>query len=368
MKNNIKHFIVKIAALASMLILPMAGVYFSGKFIPEYLEFPPQLRYVQHASFSWLVFIGLAIFIIAVCLPFVIKVIISKPNTDYQHPSSDSPWPWWGTAGILFGALAWILAWNRFEWFTGLQRFTFTPLWLAYIVVINAWSQKRTSKCMMINRPKFFGILFISSALFWWFFEYLNRFVQNWYYEGVGDLSPFMYFLYATLPFSTVLPAVLGTCELLESFPRLYSGLDDFIKIKVNPKITAWVVLLICLTGLILIGILPNYLFPLLWVSPLGIITAVMVLQGNKTLFSKIAEGNWSRIYLLALSALICGFFWEMWNYHSLARWIYEVPFVNRFKIFEMPILGYSGYLPFGLECAVIVEMLNLKRKKDEDF
>jgi hypothetical protein len=47
-----------------------------------------------------------------------------------------------------------------------------------------------------------------------------------------------------------------------------------------------------------------------------------------------------------------------MWNFHSLAKWIYAVPFVNRFHLFEMPLLGYAGYLPFGLECAVIGDMV----------
>ena len=55
-----------------------------------------------------------------------------------------------------------------------------------------------------------------------------------------------------------------------------------------------------------------------------------------------------------ALAALVCGFFWEMWNYFSLARWTYSVPLVQRFQLFEMPLLGYAGYLPFGLVCAII--------------
>jgi len=42
-----------------------------------------------------------------------------------------------------------------------------------------------------------------------------------------------------------------------------------------------------------------------------------------------------------------------MWNYYSLSKWSYTVPYVNRFQLFEMPILGYAGYLPFGLECMV---------------
>ena len=54
----------------------------------------------------------------------------------------------------------------------------------------------------------------------------------------------------------------------------------------------------------------------------------------------------------------MCGWFWELWNYRSLAKWEYSVPFVHRFQIFEMPVLGYAGYLPFGLECLVILEIL----------
>jgi hypothetical protein len=48
-----------------------------------------------------------------------------------------------------------------------------------------------------------------------------------------------------------------------------------------------------------------------------------------------------------------------MWNFHSLARWEYAIPFVHRFPVFEMPVLGYAGYLPFGLECAAVGRLLS---------
>ena len=71
------------------------------------------------------------------------------------------------------------------------------------------------------------------------------------------------------------------------------------------------------------------------------------------------AAGHAGAITLvLLLAALICGCFWEMWNVFSLEKWIYTVPFVDRFHIFEMPLLGYAGYLPFGLECAVAAEVV----------
>jgi len=61
-----------------------------------------------------------------------------------------------------------------------------------------------------------------------------------------------------------------------------------------------------------------------------------------------------------ALAAIICGFFWEMWNFYSFAKWEYKIPFVDVFHIFEMPVLGYAGYIPFGLLCSAVVQVLRL--------
>jgi hypothetical protein len=98
-------------------------------------------------------------------------------------------------------------------------------------------------------------------------------------------------------------------------------------------------------------------------VSPLLIITSLQAVMGRQSIFAGIEKGQWRGIYLLALSALVCGFFWEMWNYYSYAKWVYSVPFVDRFRIFEMPLLGYAGYLPFGLECAVVARLFTGEKK-----
>jgi hypothetical protein len=55
-------------------------------------------------------------------------------------------------------------------------------------------------------------------------------------------------------------------------------------------------------------------------------------------------------VVALWLGGLICGFFWELWNFYAFPKWIYHVPFVGFGHIFEMPFLGYGGYLPFALE------------------
>jgi len=107
-----------------------------------------------------------------------------------------------------------------------------------------------------------------------------------------------------------------------------------------------------------LLGLYPNYAFALLWISPLLILVSLQVLLKETHIFSPLGNGDWRFVLASALAALFCGVFWELWNFYSLAKWVYHVPFVQRFHLFEMPVLGYAGYLPFGLECSVVAEMV----------
>lgn len=340
-----------------LICLPVGGVWLAGKPVGQYTEFPPLTHYVEHTGFYWPAFVVLAAVIIFVSGAFVLRVRVAS-RVGLSSPRRHGPvalFPLWGWLGVALGAVAWALAWTRFEWFAPLQRFTFTPIWVAYIVVVNAMTVRMTGHCMLVDRTTFFLRLFPLSAVFWWFFEYQNRFVQNWYYEGVEGFSSLQYVLSATFSFATVLPAVMGTYELLKAYPAFSAGLDGFVKWDVKkPKRVAVVTLCMFGMGLAGIGVWPDYLFPLLWISPLMIMTSIQALEGRETLFAGVRSGRWRNLFLLAVASLICGFFWEMWNYLSYARWIYAVPFVGRFHVFEMPILGYAGYLPFGLECAVI--------------
>ena len=54
----------------------------------------------------------------------------------------------------------------------------------------------------------------------------------------------------------------------------------------------------------------------------------------------------------------LIAFFWEMWNYYSYPKWIYHVPWGGWLPIFEMPLLGYGGYLPFALELYALYHFL----------
>jgi len=211
----------------------------------------------------------------------------------------------------------------------------------------------------MVDRPGFFLALFPLSAAFWWSFEYLNRFVQNWHYIGGDAFTPWEYFLYATIPFSTVLPAVWSTMELLASIRSMKAGVHGLPPLRwVTQAWVGWALLLAASAGLTGIGIWPDRLFPLVWVAPLLLITAVQILAGEETVFSRLAQGDGTSLWLAAVAAIVCGICWELWNYKSLAHWEYAIPSVHRFKLFEMPLLGYAGYLPFGLECLAVTQLV----------
>ncbi|HMS83974.1 MAG TPA: hypothetical protein PKD12_10005 [Nitrospira sp.] len=351
-------------SLILVLGLPLCGVLLTGEPIGRYLDFPPRTSYVQHEPFSWTIFTLLAILIIAFLGLILFRTVVSRHVVLEKRFTSDasrftpSLFPWWGWLGIGWTAFWWVIAWTRMPWVAMVQGHTFTPLWLGAIVIVNACTYARISRCMMLHCPRYFLSLFPLSAAFWWLFEYLNRFVQNWYYVGVAELSSIEYLLRATVPFSTVLPAVIGTAEWLTSYPSLTAGLDRFKPFYVpSAKLASWVVLLLSCAGLFGIGLWPNYLFPLVWVGPLLLVIALQGLVERPTILSPPAQGDWRGIWVSALAALICGIFWELWNWNSLAHWEYALPFVHRFQLFEMPLLGYAGYLPFGLECVAVADL-----------
>ncbi|MFO7601560.1 MAG: hypothetical protein R6X27_17420, partial [Candidatus Desulfacyla sp.] len=264
-----RTLLARFGILSGMLLgLPLLGVVLKGLPLPRYLEFPPQTRYVTHAPFSWAVFTAYLLLILGAVVPLVIRAIRGAGRADARILTV-YPFPWWGRLGMAAGLIFWGLAWTRFPWFEAFQPHTFTPLWFSYIVVINAMTYRRRGTCMMLDRPGFFLALFPFSALFWWFFEYLNRFVQNWHYVGV-HFSPGAYFWLATLSFSTVLPAVLGTREWIAGSSIIQQGFKDVVRVRIPcPRAVAAGVLMASGAGLAGVGVWPDLLFPLLWVSPL---------------------------------------------------------------------------------------------------
>jgi hypothetical protein len=303
------------------------------------------------------VFLGLTLLILAATIPLLLRLISSRRKAGSRKPVL--PFPWWGWAGAVLGAVSWILAWSRIPWMGRFQVHTFTPLWIAFILLVNAFTLRKTGRCLMLSRTRPFLLLFPVSAGFWWSFEYLNRFVGNWRYVGEVDFGAMEYFLFATLPFSTVLPAVLSTRELLLSSPRFDRAFREWRPLSpANPGKIGLAALFFSCAGLVTVGIAPDVAFPLVWVAPPALLISLAALRGEPHTLSGIASGDWRTAASSVLAALLCGVFWETWNFGSAAKWVYAIPYVDALHVFEMPLLGYAGYLPFGVLCAGIGDLV----------
>ena len=69
------RWIIASISLIAIVVLPLCGVLLTGRSIEPYLEFPPRPRFVTHAPFSWPVFLGLAVGIVAAVAPFVSRIV-----------------------------------------------------------------------------------------------------------------------------------------------------------------------------------------------------------------------------------------------------------------------------------------------------
>jgi hypothetical protein len=111
---------------------------------------------------------------------------------------------------------------------------------------------------------------------------------------------------------------------------------------------------------LALVMAFPRQAFPLVWLGLFFVLDPVAHLLGGRSIGAQVARGRWDTVVALGLAGITCGLFWEMWNYWSMPKWVYHVPYVGHPKLFEMPILGYGGYLPFALEVYAAVQAMNL--------
>ena len=110
---------------------------------------------------------------------------------------------------------------------------------------------------------------------------------------------------------------------------------------------------------LVLPLVFPRYAFPLIWGAGFFLLDPFGQNAGgpfpHPGLAGRASAGSTSACLT---AGLCCGLWWEAWNYGATAKWVYTLPVLNFAKVFEMPLLGYLGFPPFALECAVMYNFM----------
>jgi hypothetical protein len=272
--------------------------------------------------------------------------------------------PLYALLGLLLNVASWVSSWERI----GPSNYTFFPLWLGFILFLDGLNVVRSGTSPATRSLPRFVLLFALSIPCWWLFEFLNIPIQNWHYVLDHNYSGLEYNTITSIDFSTVLPAVMEMAELLVSFAFLRPRLSPT---DLGPRVsrpTAIALMFVGATCLILPWLFPRYAFGLIWLGPIFLLDPINNLARTKSAWAHLRAGDIRFFITLPLAALLCGFWWETWNFYALPKWRYDVPLVNGLPhLFEMPILGYTGYLPFGVELFVLYQFLLLILGRRQD-
>lgn len=228
----------------------------------------------------------------------------------------------------------------------------FPIVWFGYILIVDALICKLKKGSLISKHPKKFLFLLFVSAVFWWIFELVNLRIQNWIYiDKTGATLLPKYWAMSTISFATVLPAVFETFDLLSIIKTMnHQNLHKNYNVSRTPLYLMIFAGVLCFA---LVFIFPKGAFFLIWIAFLLILDPINYLHKVPSIIEHWKEGRWKFVFFLALAGLACGFLWEFWNYYAIIKWNYTwqyyTPFANFGYVFEMPILGYIGYLPFAL-------------------
>ncbi|MCK4235548.1 MAG: hypothetical protein KAX38_00415 [Candidatus Krumholzibacteria bacterium] len=250
-----------------------------------------------------------------------------------------------GTTGILIIAAAEILLLRGNLW----VKTFFTPLvWTGYILLVDAIIARAKGESPITTRRSEFFIMLPLSIICWYVFEGTNLLLRNWSYVNLPENTATRWIGYAW-SYSTILPGIFLTAELIETL--IGERLRNRRPINFGPRTE----MIFFLTGFLLFVvtlIFPSrYLCPLPWISVLLWFEGMNDRMGIGSFSEKFRKGDYSLFVSLIVSGAVCGLLWESWNFQAATRWHYHVPYLPDVKLFEMPVLGYLGFLSFAVEC-----------------
>jgi hypothetical protein len=244
-------------------------------------------------------------------------------------------------AGLAVIAFGWGVSLAEIDPFRG---YWFNLVWTGFILAADAVVWARAGHSLIHGGGWRLVAMFALSAPFWWAFEIANWRLENWKYVGTSIYGDQAHVVLKTISFLFVLPALAESRDLLRSFVRFPH--PPAIPL---PSRTATALVVLGLACVPLLYLFPDQTFPLVWLAPLAVLDAVAELRGRPSIIGLVRQGRAGPVLLLGTAGLGTGILWEMWNWGAVPFWQYRIPYVGFLPVFEMPILGYLGYLPFIL-------------------
>ena len=258
--------------------------------------------------------------------------------------------------GILFG--------SGLGLYAGVEPFPtwfYCFAWWSYILVADNLVLKLRGTSLLTGRlGEFFAQMVPLSVLIWLLFEGYNLTINNWSYQDL-PAERWLRWPGYFLSFATVLPAVFVTTDLLgtlffsEGKAEAPSEItSQTAKIPVPPsRVLTTLGIFLSIAPLFW----PRIFFATVWIGPIFILDPLLERFGLQSLSLSLQSGKRWRIWSLMIAGLGCGLLWELWNFWATSKWVYTLPFLDYWRLFEMPVLGFLGFPPFALECWILYHL-----------
>lgn len=227
----------------------------------------------------------------------------------------------------------------------------FTPIvWTGYILAVDAAVFSLRGRSLLRSEPDAMVWMAVLSIFLWLIFEAYNLRLANWTYVGQPPNLYARYLGYGWA-FATIWPALLETAELLLAtrfpFPEPAARRPPFER-----RLFRWMALGLALSVAPLVVPLDTapYMFGAVWTGFVLLVDPWNWRASRASIAADLRAGNRARLKALLASGVICGFFWEFWNYWAAAKWLYIFPIFQDWKLFEMPVPGFLGFPLLALE------------------
>ena len=219
--------------------------------------------------------------------------------------------------------------------------------WYSLLACSEGVHARMTGRFHLLESPSLALATLAWSVPFWLGFELLNFRMTNWYYVFVPDDALWRW-VGIVLSFATVLPSILMS-------ERAVAGLGLFARMRSRTfEIPRWLPGTLQGTALAMIALAlfwPRFFYPLIWGS-LALFLDPLVYRRTPTrsLLGALATGRPALPARLVAGGLGIGVLWELLNAGARARWIYTVPGLETFKLWEMPLPGFLGFPVLALD------------------
>ncbi|GAB3019919.1 hypothetical protein [Bowmanella dokdonensis] len=342
------------------LLVPLAVAWFvyPSHLPPGFGIFPPQ--FIEDApGFNLWVFLATAAGGVYIFGLILFPKKYGFAGAPPKPAAAKKPLPWWFWAGLVVMLFFWWLQWSHSTAFGELVYWSFTPLWWGFILVLDGLVYHRNNgRSLASTKTLTLLIAGLVSIVGWAYFEFYDYFVLgNWYYPYANDApwSQTLLSIEFLITYSTVTPVLFQWYNLFNTFTAFPARYKNGPKMVLNGNT-------LILVGTVLIGLMVIWPYPffwVVWIGPFAVITGILMRLNIWNPFIDIAQGNWSAGVLIGVASICNGLFWEFWNHGSMFFhtthtnpnfWVYNIPYVDVIHLFsEMPLLGYLGYIPFGV-------------------